>query len=93
MDLDVAIAAALTRDTVTCAAYAARWVCQFIVFLHAFVPFDRKLMAARFVRCFAQPARRSLMSGRSERGGPFYFTELRRNSAAHAPRDRRLDGR
>ncbi|MEG8023683.1 glycosyltransferase family 1 protein [Sphingomonas aurantiaca] len=47
-DLDVAIAAALTRRSVTCAAYAARysWPASARQFLHALVPLDRKLMAA-----------------------------------------------
>jgi glycosyltransferase involved in cell wall biosynthesis len=47
-DLDVAISRALTRDRVTCAAYAARynWPASARQFLHALVPLDRARMAA-----------------------------------------------
>jgi len=47
-DLDTAIATALTRDSVTCAAYAARysWPASARQFLHALVPLEGKLMAA-----------------------------------------------
>ena len=47
-DLDVAVAGALTRDPVTCAAYAARysWPASARQFLHALVPLPRARMAA-----------------------------------------------
>ena len=47
-DLDVAIAAALTRDRVTCAAYAGRfsWAASARQFLHALVPLQPLALAA-----------------------------------------------
>ena len=47
-DLDRAIAAALTRAPVTCAAFAARfsWPASARQFLHALVPLERKRLAA-----------------------------------------------